>query len=466
MKIYQLPILILFATITQAIHAETSSPVLSNTQFQQCLDNLQKSAPLSQLPPTSFNKYRPNAPDPSVITAQQYQPEFKLQPWDYLTSLVDEERVQDGIAAKNQLSNVLSQIEHKYQVKGKDVLAVWGVESNFGKTLGKKDLFQSLATLSCFGNRQSYFRTEYASAIKIVENGDIKASDMKGSWAGAFGQTQFMPSTFLRLAQDFDGDGRKDLVNSSADALASTANFLSKAGYNINEPWGYEVKLPTNYKGVSARTSKKDISYWRSQGITLPNNQPLPDSLRNAGLLLPSGPKGPAFLVGKNFESFYSYNASENYALAIAHLSDLVDSNNLNTAFATPWPTDDGGLTRRQNREVQQSLINLGYDIGEPDGIIGDKTRYAIQDYQKKYGKVPDGRCGTKTYNLLKANNHLNPVDTKVSTSQTSNIKNIDRSIEKKSFSIMDYMYWLIGFCILLIIGIGAYFLYGREKLV
>lgn len=463
MKINQLSVLILFTAITQPIYAETSSLILNNSQFQQCLDNLQKTNLFSNILLTTFNKYRPSSPDPSVVKAQQYQPEFKLQPWDYLTSLVDEERVQDGITAKNQLANELLEIEKKYQVKGKDVLAVWGVESNFGKTLGKKDLFQSLATLSCFGDRQSYFRTEYASAIKIVENGDIKVSDMKGSWAGAFGQTQFMPSTFLRLAQDFDGDGRKDLVNSSADALASTANFLATAGYNINEPWGYEVKLPTSYKGLSIRTSKKDINYWRNQGLTLPNNQPLPDSLKKAGLLLPSGIKGPAFLVGKNFDSFYSYNASENYALAIAHLSDLVDSNNLNTAFATPWPTDDGGLTRRQNREVQQSLINLGYDIGEPDGIIGDKTRYAIQDYQKKHSKIPDGRSGTKTYNLLKSNNHLNLITTKTNEANSTKAENINNNIEKKSFVVSDYIYLLIGIFLLLIIGFTSYFFLSKK---
>lgn len=460
MKIYFRYTLILLASISQFANAESNLPMLSNTHFQKCLNNLQNSHAFSNISSNSFSNYRPNAPDPSVISAQQYQPEFKLQPWDYLTSLVDEERVQDGITAKNQLKNILPKIEKKYQVKAKDVLAVWGVESNFGKTLGKKDLFQSLATLSCFGSRQSYFRTEYASAIKIVENGDIKLSDMKGSWAGAFGQTQFMPSTFLRLAQDFDGDGRKDLVNSSADALASTANFLKTAGYNINEPWGYEVKLPANYKGISARTNKKDISYWRSQGLKLPNNQPLPDSLHKAGLLLPSGTKGPAFLVGKNFESFYSYNASENYALAIAHLSDLVDRNNLNVSFSIPWPTDDGGLTRRQNREVQQALINLGYDLGQPDGIIGDKTRQAIQDYQRRYKKNPDGRCGTKTYNLLKANNHLNVVAAK------ENIKKIDINKinnDSKSENLTKRNSWNTGIGIVLLIGIIGYIFYRKK---
>jgi lytic murein transglycosylase len=201
------------AMISQA-NAAPTPPNLSNAQFQQCLSNLKNSSTFSGVAST-LEQYRPSEPDPSVIVSLNYQPEFQKEVWDYLSGLVDEERVQDGINARNQLQSTLSRIEQRYGVKGTDVLGVWGVESNFGKQLGKKDLIQSLATLSCFDRRQSYFRTEYANALRILQNGDIRRGDMTGSWAGAFGQTQFMPSTFLRLAQDFDGDGRKDLVNNS-----------------------------------------------------------------------------------------------------------------------------------------------------------------------------------------------------------------------------------------------------------
>ncbi len=390
------------ALARQAFAAPTP-PELSNSQFQQCLSGLKNSSNFSGVGST-LEQYRPSEPDPSVIVSLNYQPEFQKEPWDYLSSLVDEERVQDGIAAKRQYQDVLNRIEQRYGVKGTDVLGVWGVESNFGKQLGKKDLVQSLATLSCFDRRQSYFRSEYANALKIIQNGDVRRDDMTGSWAGAFGQTQFMPSTFLRLAQDFDGDGRKDLVNSQADALASTANFLAKAGYHTGEPWGFEVKVPNGYWAANNRRDKKPISYWRDKGFTLANGQPLPSNLDSAGLLLPAGQNGPAFLVGKNFEAFYSYNASENYALAIAHLSDLISQNNTNVNFATPWPTDDPGISRRQTREIQQALINLGYDIGNADGMIGDKSRLAIQDVQRKQGVNPDGRAGLKLYHLLVAN--------------------------------------------------------------
>lgn len=402
MRLLPLSLAVASLAVMSQANAAPTPPELSNSQFQQCLSNLENSSAFRGVSST-FEQYRPTEPDASVIVSLNYQPEFQKEPWDYLSSLVDEERVQDGIAAKNQYQSVLNRIEQTYGVKGTDVLGVWGVESNFGKQLGKKDLVQSLATLSCFDRRQSYFRGEYANALKIIQNGDVRRDDMTGSWAGAFGQTQFMPSTFLRLAQDFDGDGRKDLVNSQADALASTANFLDKAGYRSGEPWGFEVKVPSSYWAASNRKDKKPMSYWRDKGFTLANGQPLPYSLDSAGLLLPAGQNGPAFLVGKNFEAFYSYNASENYALAIAHLSDLISQNNTNVNFATPWPTDDPGISRRQTREIQQALINRGYDIGAVDGMIGEKSRLAIQDFQRQQGVNPDGKAGLKLYSLLVA---------------------------------------------------------------
>lgn len=375
-------------------------PNLSNSEFQQCLDGLKNSSAFRGVSSHTFDAYRPSQPDPTVIRSLNYQPEFKKDVWDYLASLVDSERVEDGIRAKREQADVLRRIESRYGVKAEHVLGVWGVESNFGQTLGKKNLFDSLATLSCFDRRQSYFRGEFANALKIVQNGDIRPQDMTGSWAGAFGQTQFMPSTFLELAVDFDGDGRKDLVNSKADALASTANFLAKKGYRSGEPWGYEVKL-NGYDGSSGRRDKKSISHWQNMGLTLPDGRPLPNNMASAGLLLPAGKHGPAFLVGKNFDAFYAYNASESYALAIAHLSDLVTSENTNTNFATPWPTDDPGIGRRESKEIQQALIDAGYDIGAVDGIIGDNTRRAIMDYQRKVGVTPDGRAGQKFHRLI-----------------------------------------------------------------
>src|SRR5699024_1936920 len=356
--------------------AAPEAPYLSNSKFQQGLNGLKNSSTFRGVSSSPLENYRPSEPDPCVIQSFNYQPEFQKDVWDYLSSLVDKERVEDGIRAKHEMADTLRRIDARYGVKAEHVLGVWGVESNFGRTLGKKPLFESLATLSCFDRRQSYFQGEYANALKIVQNGDIAPSDMTGSWAGAFGQTQFMPSTFLELAVDFDSDGRRDLVNSVPDALASTANFLDKRGYRSGEPWGYEVKLPSGFWGASNRKDKKSISHWRNQGLTLANGSPLPSTLSSAGLLLPAGTDGPAFLVGKNFDTFYSYNASENYALAIAHLSDLIArEDSSKTDFVTAWPTDDPGISRQESKDIQQALLNAGYDIGEVDGIIGDNTR-------------------------------------------------------------------------------------------
>lgn len=401
MSLLSVAVGISLASTAQA--AQPPAPDLSNSEFQQCLDGLKNSSKFSGVNSYTFNNYRPNQPDPSVIQSLNYQPEFQKDVWDYLSSLVDKERVEDGIRAKRQWGSTLRQIEARYGVKAEHVLGVWGVESNFGQTLGKKPLFESLATLSCFDRRQSYFQGEYANALKIVQNGDIAPSDMTGSWAGAFGQTQFMPSTFLELAVDFDGDGRRDLVNSVPDALASTANFLDNRGYRTGEPWGYEVKLPDGFWAASNRKDKKSISHWRNQGLTLANGSPLPYDLSSAGLLLPAGIEGPAFLVGKNFDTFYSYNASENYALAIAHLSDLVTrEDSSKTDFITAWPTDDPGISRQQAKDIQQALLNAGYDIGGVDGIIGDNTRTAIQQYQSSRGIFPaDGRAGQKFYRAI-----------------------------------------------------------------
>lgn len=408
------------ASTAQAARPEAQN--LSNAEFQQCLDTLRNSSKFRDIDSYTFNNYRPSAPDPSVIQSLNYQPEFQKDVWDYLSALVDGERVEDGIRAKRQWADTLRQIEGRYGVKAEHVLGVWGVESNFGQTLGKKPLFESLATLSCFDRRQSYFSGEYANALKIVQNGDIAPNDMTGSWAGAFGQTQFMPSTFLELAVDFDGDGRRDLVNSVPDALASTANFLAKRGYRTGEPWGYEVQLPSGYWAASNRKDKKSIDHWRNQGITLANGSPLPYDLSSAGLLLPAGKDGPAFLVGKNFDAFYSYNASENYALAIAHLSDLISrENSSKTDFITAWPTDDPGISRQQARDIQQGLLNAGYDIGAVDGIIGDNTRIAIQQYQSSRDIFPaDGRAGQKFYGLIAGHSSNNKVPSNTYSNSSS----------------------------------------------
>ncbi len=381
--------------------AQSAAPEIAPAEFQNCLDNLQSSPVFKRISAQTWQQYAlPLQADASVLPLLDKQPEFTMPVWDYMAVLVDAERVADGRAAVAQWQDTLVRVAQRYGVAAPVVAGVWGVESNFGKNLGSKPLLRSLGTLSCFGRRQTYFRTEFASALQIVQSGDVAADKLNGSWAGAFGQTQFMPSTFLRLAQDFDGDGQRDIVDSVPDALASTANFLAKAGYKTAEPWGFEVRLPhADFR--SARKDKMPLAAWRAQGLLLADGRALPDSMSSAGLLLPSGPQGPAFLVGKNFETLYSYNASENYALAIAHLSDLLANSSASPGFVTPWPTDDAGLSRAENRQLQTLLLQRGHDIGTADGLIGAKTRTAIQIEQERAGWTPDGRAGQKLLRAL-----------------------------------------------------------------
>jgi lytic murein transglycosylase len=286
------------------------------------------------------------------------------------------------------------------------VVAVWGVESNFGQTFGKYPLTQALSTLSCFGNRQNYFRGEFYATLRILQAGHIAPERLVGSWAGAFGHTQFMPTTFERLAQDFDGDGRRDLMDSVPDALASTAHFLSKAGWNPAQVWGFEVKLPAGMDVAGeGRKTKRPLSEWATRGLRRVDGSALPTSggpagpMTPAGLMTPAGAQGPAFLVFRNFDAIYSYNAAESYGLAIAHLSDRLRGAG---PFATPWPTDDAGLSRAQRREVQTLLRARDHDIGEIDGMLGEKSRIAIKAEQARLGHEVNGRAGQKLLRALR----------------------------------------------------------------
>ncbi|HBS65145.1 lytic murein transglycosylase [Acinetobacter pittii] len=375
----------------------TSEDYTPNNNFQSCLANLRSQAISAGVSGTTYDRYTQNlTPDYSVIDKLNYQPEFSTPIWDYLSGLVDEERVELGKQKLAQHRDVLNRASQTYGVPPETIVAVWGVESNFGDISGKYPLLQALGTLSCEGRRQSYFRTEFFATVRILQRGDLTEDQLKGSWAGAFGHTQFMPSTYERLAVDFDGDGRRDLVSSTADALASTANFLNKAGWQTGMPWGFEVKVP---QGMSiegeGRRSKKALSSWSARGVTRIDGSPLVQgalsSSTSAGLMAPAGVNGPVFLVFKNFDAIYSYNAAESYGLAIAHLSDRLKGAG---PFVASWPTDDPGTSRAERREIQQFLINRGYDIGAVDGLIGDKTRVAIRQEQTRLGLNPTGRAG------------------------------------------------------------------------
>ena len=396
----------------QAVSSVNSTtPIISHSvsnyspqrDFQGCLANLRSSAIASGVSGSTYDRYTQNlAPDYSVLSKLDYQPEFSTPIWDYLSGLVDEERVEKGRQMLAQHRDVLNRVAAAYGVPAETVVAVWGVESNFGDISGKYPLLQALGTLSCEGRRQSYFRGEFFATMRILQRGDLREEQLKGSWAGAFGHTQFMPSTYEELAVDFDGDGRRDLVSSTSDALASTANFLKKRGWQTGMPWGFEVKIPDNVSvSGESRRNKKSLNSWVNRGFTRVDGTPIIQGNLSggsqAGLMMPAGENGPAFLVFKNFDAIYGYNAAESYALAIAHLSDRLQGKGV---FQTAWPTTDAGTSRAERREIQNFLLQKGYPIGEADGLIGDKTRQAIQQEQRKLGLNPTGRAGQQ---ILKA---------------------------------------------------------------
>ncbi len=373
----------------------------AQADFADCLAGLRSAATSQGISASTFDRVmRGVTPDPKVIEAMDTQPEFKTPIWDYLASLVDDQKVREGREMMRRYASALAAAEQRFGVDRHAIAAVWGVESDFGAVSGKWSLPQSLSTIVCTGKRrQDYFKGELMSALKIVDRGDIAAEKLKGSWAGAFGHTQFMPSTYLRLAVDGDGDGRRDLVDSPADALHSTANYLAKSGWVSGATWGYEVRVPAGYGGPSGRTTKQPLSSWSSRGIRKLDGSAL-DGSGQAGLLLPAGANGPAFLVFKNYDAAYSYNGADSYALAISILTDRLRGR---PGVQTPWPTNDPGISRVERKELQTLLLQRGYQIGEADGAIGAKTREAIADYQVRVGLERNGRAGKLVLDSLRS---------------------------------------------------------------
>ena len=395
----------LHAAAQAPAHAAHVAPV-ADPAFARCLSTLRQTAAGKGVSAASFDRFTAGlAPDRSVLELLDAQPEFTTPIWDYLAALVDDERVADGRARLAEHADLLARIEARYGVDPATVVAVWGVESDYGRIFGKRPLLVSLATLSCEGRRQPFFRGEFITTLRLLQAGDIQAEGLTGSWAGAFGHTQFMPSTYERIAVDFDGDGRRDLVGNIPDALASTANYLKQSGWRTGQPWGFEVRVPQGFDAsLAGRTSRRPLSDWAARGVRRFDGSPLgaggiAADTRSA-LLLPAGPRGPAFVVFRNYDAIYSYNAAESYALAIAFLAERVRGSDVPQAA---WPTDDPGLSRAQRRELQTLLLARGHDIGEVDGMIGTNTRRAIQAEQRRLGLQPaDGRAGVRILEALR----------------------------------------------------------------
>ncbi|MFN3891691.1 MAG: lytic murein transglycosylase [Beijerinckiaceae bacterium] len=326
--------------------------------------------------------------DPSIGKTQARQAEFVRPIWDYVNGAVTPQRVERGRAMAREYGQTLSEISRRYGADPYVVLAIWGVETSYGSFTGNKNVFRSLATLVYKGIRPEFFRNELMMALIILQEGHVHASQMTGSWAGAMGHTQFMPSSFMKWAADYNGDRHKDIWNNIPDALASTANYLAQHGWKPGLPWGYEVLLPERFD-VSPHDpqSMRGFAEWARMGVRRADGGALPSG-GEAGLWLPAGARGPAFLVTANFRVIRSYNMSQAYMLAVALLSTRIAGGG---PLAGSWPKGEKPLSTAQAKEIQRNLQRLGFNVGEIDGRIGEQVQGAIRAYQRKHGMVADG---------------------------------------------------------------------------
>lgn len=337
---------------------------------------------------------------PKVMELTGKQPEFSQTVQQYIDKRVTAAQAQKGQAMRSEWNQTLTGSVQRWGVQPEIVLAIWGMETNFGGFMGGENTIHALATLTEGGYRPDYFRDELLTALRIVTDGHVSADNMTGSWAGAMGHTQFMPSSFMRYAVDYNGDGRKDIWNSVQDALGSTANYLNNFGWRPGETWGYEVRVPNGFDFAAARqVERAPLSQWQAMGIQRVSGKPFPRPSDVGRLYMPAGASGPAFLLLPNFDVIKRYNNSDSYALAVGHLADrIIGGGN----FATPWPTGDYALTKAQRAELQALLAQAGFDAGSPDGVVGPKTRAAVLAYQARMGLPADGYISGRLLETLK----------------------------------------------------------------
>jgi membrane-bound lytic murein transglycosylase B len=345
----------------------------------------------------AFAGYRPL---PEVMELTRKQPEFSQTAQAYIAKRVTGAQVAKGRAMRGEWNQTLTGAAQRYGVQPEIVLAIWGMETNFGGFMGGNNTIHALATLTEGGYRADFFRRELLTALRIVSDGHVAPANMVGSWAGAMGHTQFMPSSFMAYAVDYNGDGRKDIWNSVQDALGSTANYLKAFNWRPGETWGYEVKLPAGFDFARAsQMERAPISQWQQMGVARVSGRPFPRSGDVTRLYMPAGASGPAFLLTHNFEVIKRYNNSDSYALAVGHLADRIIGGG---DFVTPWPAGDYALSKSQRTEVQTLLNRHGFDVGNPDGVIGPKTRAAVMAFQNQAGLPADGHVSGRLLELLK----------------------------------------------------------------
>ncbi|MDZ7749189.1 MAG: lytic murein transglycosylase [Halofilum sp. (in: g-proteobacteria)] len=380
--------------------AATAAPAMTGEAFQACLARLQDTATAQGVSPAVAERaLRDVEFVERVIELDRAQPEFTTTFDDYLGRRVTQERVERGRELLAEHRDLLERVYREYGVPPRYLVAFWGMETNFGDYFGRMPILDSLATLACDDRRSGYFTRQVVAALGIIDEGSIEAERMKGSWAGALGHMQFMPTVFARYAVDFDGDGRRDPWNSIADAMGSAGNFLSGVGWEQGWRWGREVTLPEGFDyALAGYDNARAVAEWKRLGVRTAYDRPLAASEHEAALLVPSGHEGPKFLVYQNFDVIMRWNQSEFYALAVGHLADRLTGV---TGLVNPPPEDAPRLRRDQVMALQERLNERGFDAGPVDGIPGPQTRAAIRRFQAANGMIADGFASRELLDAL-----------------------------------------------------------------
>jgi membrane-bound lytic murein transglycosylase B len=353
--------------------------------FQQWLQNFRRHAASEGISEATLRnaldgvRYRER-----VIELDRFQPEFVRPIWEYLDTAVSSTRISNGREKLADHRDTATEMQQRFGVPAEIIVAIWGIESNYGSNFGDFSTLEALATLAYDGRRRDFARGELLAALRIIDQGDIAADQMKGSWAGAMGHTQFIPSSFEAYAVDGDGNGQRDIWGSIPDVMASTANYLARAGWQTGQPWGEEVRLPKGFD--YAQTERLSSAEWRQQGVQAIQGE-LPN-FDSAAIVVPAGANGPAFLVGPNFRAILRYNNATSYALAVAKLGDAIAGR---SGIEQSWPRDQATLTRDDVQELQRRLNQAGYSVGGADGVMGPNTRQGLRNFQRDQGLIPDG---------------------------------------------------------------------------
>src|SRR4051795_2090744 len=360
--------------------------------FPNCVAGMWPDAARRGITQANFERFTAGLePDLRIMDLMDSQPEFTKAIWDYLDILVNDNRLARGREILAQYKPQFDAVEKAYGVDRYIIASIWGIESNYSTQMGDRSVLNSTATLACIGRRQKYFKDEFLTALEILNRGDLRPEQMRGSWAGAFGPTQFMPTAFKRYAVDGDGDGRRDVVDNAADLIASTANNLKKDGWQTGQSWGFEVVLPQGFNFMLAdRAKAMTLAQWEHLGLKRATGQPFPHPNEKAYLLAPAGAEGAGFLMLQNFRVIMKYNPAEAYALAIGHFADRLRGG---APFVQPWPRQERELSRAERLELQQLLAQRGFYQGIPDGQFGGQTRGALRGFSTPVGGPGGGVC-------------------------------------------------------------------------